>query len=123
MCSGHPLQKLECNWHERTNKRLHARTCERTKRGRVRAFVRSCVRGFVRSCIRSFVRFFVRLFPRMARMGTKLEQNAFQTICNFSFFDAENLFGFGFLESDDFLIKVIFFGGAMNFVFLLADAS
>ena len=29
----------------------------------------------------------------MAPIGVKLWQNAFQTICNFSFFDAEKIFG------------------------------
>ena len=31
--------------------------------------------------------------PNKARIGVKLWQNAFQTICNFSFFDAEKNFG------------------------------
>ena len=31
--------------------------------------------------------------PNKARIGVKLWQNAFQTICNFSFFDAEKIFG------------------------------
>ena len=60
---------------------------------------------YVRSFVRSFVRFNVRvsLFfsklrtavypPNKARIGVKLWQNAFQTICNFSFFDAEKIFG------------------------------
>ena len=53
----------------------------------VRLFARSLVRSVVRSFVRTFVRSFVRSFfrsavypPRMAPIGAKLCQNAFQTI-------------------------------------------
>ena len=36
--------------------------------------------------------------PNKARIGVKLWQNAFQTICNFSFFDAEKIFGPKFFQ-------------------------
>ena len=52
-----------------------------------RSFVRSFVRSYVRTFVRTFVRSFVRSFfrsavypPRMAPIGMKLCQNAFQTI-------------------------------------------
>ena len=56
------------------------------------SFVHS-FRSSVRSPVRSFVRFFSKLrtavYPsNMAPIGAKLWQNAFQTICNFLFFDA-----------------------------------
>ena len=39
----------------------------------------------------------------MARIGTKLRQNAFQTISDVSFFDAENIFG------ENFGSEILFF--------------
>ena len=47
--------------------------------------------------------------PNKARIGAKLWQNAFQTICNLSFFDAENFFCDFFLRKfSDFSKKVRF---------------
>ena len=44
----------------------------------------------------------------MARTAAQLWQNAFWTICNFSFFDAEKLFRIFFFGINDFFKKVAF---------------
>ena len=55
----------------------------------------------------------------MARIGTKLWQNTFQTICNFSFFDAEFFF-FGFFFAKifgaDFFFKKLEFWRSYDFL-------
>ena len=46
--------------------------------------------------------------PNKARIGAKLRQNAFQTICNFSFFDPEKTFWIKFFQK---FSRSIFFQG------------
>ena len=55
----------------------------------------------------------------MARIGAKLRQNAFQTICNFSFFDADFFFsGFFFTKifGADFFFKKLEFWRSYDFL-------
>ena len=86
--------------------------------------VQHCIRKGTSSTRPSFSQILLKLRTAVykARIGVKLCQNAFQTICNISFFDAEKQFlTIFFAKTFEIKSWTSRFGGAMNFWVLLAD--